>query len=70
MKAAAASWTSSSASMDSFSSCGVLLDESYPTAKSSAPLRRNVRRQMHSFRSVEAVECLLMLLKSCMIVIK
>jgi len=32
-----------------------------------APSRRNVRQQMHSFRSVE---CLSMLLRSCVIVIK
>jgi len=73
----AASWTSSSsssASMDSFSPCGVLLDESCDSdevflsdGEDSAPSRRNVRRQMHSFRSVE---CLSMLLKSCTIVIK
>jgi len=38
----------------------------YLTAKRSAPSWRNVRRQMHLFRSVE---CLLMLLISCVIVI-
>ena len=60
--------------MDSFSPCGVLLDKSYddnevfyPTAKRNTPSKRNVRQQMHSFRSVE---CLSMLLKFCVIVIK